>query len=153
MTRMRLAPLLSIIALCAIVSGCGSTTTSTGSLGGPVDLRQHLPVDVAERSPSDAQAQHYQTELPVGKPPATVRLRWNVFEDGPDAYLLSYSVEVLESSPGVEIAAGGGHPINGGSTDAVVEAVPVTISWFRRSFLSSQGGSVVIEIAADGTWQ
>jgi hypothetical protein len=47
--------------------------------------------------------------------------------------------EVIESAPGIELGAGVSYgPINQGITDAVIEAIPVLITWYRRSILQTK---------------
>jgi hypothetical protein len=146
--------LTAIVVLLALLAGCGSKTTPVGSLGDTVDLRHHLPVDARSLAPSDDEAIQHQTEVQVGEPPARVLIRWRTFNDLQHAYLLSVSFEVTESAPGVELGAGiSGEPINRGTTEAVIETIPVLITWYRRAFLRTTGGSLSGEISADGTWR
>lgn len=62
--------------------------------------------------------------------------------------------EVIESAPGIELGAGVScGPINQGITDAVIEAIPVLITWYRRSILHTKNESLSGDIPADGTWR
>lgn len=146
--------LIVVVVLLPLLVSCGSKTTPVGPLGDTVDLRHHLPVDARPRAPSDDEAIQYQTEVQVGEPPARVLISWRTFNDSLHAYLLSVSFEVIESAPGVELGAGmSGEPINRGTTEAAIEAIPVLITWYRRAFLHTTGGSLSGEISADGTWR
>ena len=135
-----------------LLSGCGSKTTPVGTLD-TIDLRHYLPADVASRAPSDSEAQQHQTEVRVGEPSARVLIRWCSFNDSQNAYLLSASFEVVESAPGVELSASVGRPLNFGTTDAVIEATSVSITWYRKSIFVTRGGTLSGDIFADGTWQ
>jgi hypothetical protein len=146
--------LTTIIVLLPLLTSCGSKTTPVGPLGDTVDLRHHLPADARPRAPSDDETVEHQTDVQIGEPPARVLIRWRSFKDAQHAYLLSVSFEVMESAPGVELEAGvSGEPINRGTTDAAIEAIPVLITWYRRSILRTTGGSLSGEISADGTWR
>ena len=146
--------LIVVVVLLSLLAGCGSETTPVGPLGDTVDLRHHLPTDARSRAPSDDEAVPHQSDIQIGEPPATVLIRWRSFSDSQHAYLLSISFEVTESAPGVELGAGvSGEPINRGTTEAAIEAMPVLFTWYRRVILRTTGGSLSGEIAADGTWR
>jgi hypothetical protein len=146
--------LIVVVVLLPLLTGCGSKTTPVGPLGDIVDLRHHLPAEAVARAPSDDEAIQHQTEVQIGEPPARVLIRWRSFSDSQHAYLLSVSFQVMESAPGVELGAGvSGEPINRGTTDAAIEAIPVLITWYRRVILRTTGGSLSGEISADGTWR
>jgi hypothetical protein len=143
-----------IVIFVLLLSGCASKTTPGGPLGDTVDLRHHLPVDARSRAPSDDEAIQYQTEVQIGEPSATLLIRWRSFSDSRHAYLLSIAFEVMESAPGMELGAGvSGEPVNRGTTDAAIEAIPVLLTWYRRSFFRTTGGSLSGEISADGNWR
>ena len=149
-----LCALAAIVVLLPLLASCGGKATPVGPLGDTVDLLHHLPIEVVARAPSNDEAAQHQAEVQVGEPPARVSIHWRSFNDAQHAYLLSVSFEVIESASGVELGAGvSGGPINRGTTDAAIEAIPVLITWYRRSILRTTGGSLSGEISADGTWR
>ena len=147
-----LAIIVSICLVLSLLICYGSKTTPVGSLN-TIDLRHYLPADIASHAPSDSEALQHQTEVQVGEPSAKVLIRWCSFNNSQNAYLLSVSFEVIESAPGVKLSAGVGEPINLGTTDAVIEATPVLITWYRKSLFVTTSGSLSGEVSADGTWQ
>lgn len=152
-----LALLLIGIALVAL-SGCSESvkpTTPVGSLGDPVDFPRHATI--TNRDILDDTIRSYEAEIPLDddtdNPPARVMLHWNVFQDAPSRYLVSYSWEVLESATGVEIKPlGHNTPLNIGTEQAILEQVAVYISWDRSSRFTMRTETVVVIIGANGQW-
>lgn len=147
-----------IVLLSCTLAGCvAPPTTPVGTLGTTVDLHQHLPPEVARQGVAGDRVQSYEAEMEIEDTGAMVRLHWHAFRNGRDAYLLSYAWEVVRSAPGVEVqdypaAALDIAPFNSGTQDVVIQEIPISISWVRRSLLSVQGGAFQVTIAADGTW-
>jgi uncharacterized membrane protein len=146
--------ILRMLVLCCslLLVACGSPTTPSGSIG-TFNLRSSLPADVQARAPTDASAAEYQAEVTVGEPAAKVLIRWRVFQDGPNMYILATSFEVLEAAQGLELKASVGAPINAGSSEAVVAAHPVSITWSSSAIGGSKSGTVSGRIVATGAWQ
>lgn len=144
---------LHILVLCCttLLLGCSNTvpTTPKGSIGN-FDLRSHLPADVKARAPADASATEYKAQVDVGEPAAKVQIRWRVFKDGQNAYILSTSFDVLEEAKGVELKAKvDERPIDIGSRDADVAAHLVIFTWRSASGWDSKIGTIV----ATGEWR
>jgi hypothetical protein len=148
--------LLGIVML--TLSGCGEsikTTTPVGPLGDTTDFPHHAAI--ADQELPDDQIQQYEAEITLDddtdNPPARVMLRWNVFQDAPSRYLVSYSWEVLESAPGVQIEPMGYKaPLNIGTEQEVLEQATVYINWDRSSRFTLRTETIAVVIGANGQW-
>ena len=97
--RSRVASL--VLGFAFYLTGC-TTTTPPGPLGtvtvNPVVGYPQPP------TPPVSQQQTFNTILPVCET-GRAKLTWHAFKDGPDAFITSYSLELLEASPGYEVTA------------------------------------------------
>lgn len=140
------------------LSGCSESvkqTTPVGPIGGTADFPRHATI--ANQDMPEDRIQEYKAEITLDddsdNPPARVMLHWNVFLDAPSRYLVSYSWEVLEAAPGVEIKPlGHNAPLNIGTEREVLEQVTVYISWDRSSRFTIRTETVAVIIGANGQW-
>ncbi|MFC2172177.1 hypothetical protein ACFLU6_06045 [Acidobacteriota bacterium] len=144
-----LAPFLVLL---LVLASCGGGGTPRGPLGNTVDLRQHLPAEIAALAPSDTEAMEHQAEMSVGNPPARVLIKWRTFKKGQSAYLLSVSFEVVDSARGVELSTNAwAEPDNIGTEDAVLQQMSVGVNWRRKAKPANRAGGRSCRIRADGT--
>jgi hypothetical protein len=128
---LRAAWLISGLALFG--TACTKTkTTPPGSLGTfavapPLGIKQPASPPVSEQ-------QSFETTLAVCET-GRAKLVWYAFKSGPDAFVASYSVELLESSPDYEVSvvAAAGSDCAVGTTAAFVRQVNVGVRCDRES--------------------
>ncbi|HZG53526.1 MAG TPA: hypothetical protein VEZ40_15445 [Pyrinomonadaceae bacterium] len=143
---------IHVVCYAILLCGCmspNSPTTPKGLIGN-FDLRPHLPADVQARAPKDDNATEYRAQVDVGEPAAKVLIRWRVFKDGQNAYILSASFELLEAVKGVELKANvNERAIDIQSGEADVTSHGVVLTWRNASSLTSKNGTIV----ATGEWR
>ena len=141
-----------VLLVVALLAACGShASTAPGLVGNAVDLRAHLPADVAKRAPTDDKATRYEASFDVHG--AQTKVIWYVFADGANKWLLSERWEVVTPAPSITIAPGNGTypPENQGTPTAVVESVIVMVTWKDNVGLGEHWGQMTFKISADGT--
>ncbi len=138
---------LALLAL-LMLSACADATTTTGTLLDE-DLRPLMPDVVVGVPPEDTT--DYSETFELGG--ATLRVAWHTATVENDLYILGATVEVTQPAQGVELGASlSDSPMNFGTEDAVLTVVTFAASWFEDGVFRSQGGSVMGEIHADGTF-
>ncbi len=167
----------SLIFLLGVSLGCGSAASTTSTQPKPVakdapsepasapsepasgtptgmvaveDLRRHLGPAVASKAPADDAATKHALDVDLHGVKAKVV--WRVFQDGPNKYLLSVGLEVVTPSPGVNVKKYPAmNPTNGGTTDAVIEQLPLKLKWSTFEPGGLRMGEISVRIRADGT--
>lgn len=137
-----------VLSLSLLAVSCGGSTPA-GPVG-TVDLRQHLPANLAARAALETGESH-ETQFEVGQPAARVALRWATLRDGASQYILAVELEVLRPAEGIRIV--GPHvltPENVGPASAVIETVPVQVEWIRRGISLRSSGTVTYRVTGAG---
>jgi hypothetical protein len=146
---MRRVSLLAIIPLvaflaCDLRAGASAETRV-------LDLRHHLPAGV--EPPAESAAREHRVQVTVGPDSIAMALRWRTFAVGQAQYLLSAMLDIPAETEGSTIVfAESRNPINMGSADAVLEALPLTIAWDKSGGGRTRMGTVAGTIVADGRW-
>ncbi|HEY4057869.1 MAG TPA: hypothetical protein VGM39_14745 [Kofleriaceae bacterium] len=139
----------ALFVLMLLVGAC-SKTTPAGATGATTDLRAHLPADAKGRAPADDKAT--KNEYVVDVHGAKVKIVWLTWADGPAKYILSVHWEVATPADGVTLlpTVGAMNPTNAGTPEAAIESLPVQIAWTKKNAASTESGTVVARISADG---
>jgi hypothetical protein len=147
--RLGLISIVWAAAAAFLIIGCQNPTSPAGLLAPPVDVRSYLAPDVRGRAPADADAAESQARVALGDPPSNAVVTWRHFQDGPNAYLLSYSAELENRVEGSRLTLEKHTPPTGGGVKGITnEGIIVRIRWRhgrRRDFRS-------IGIRGDGSY-
>jgi len=129
---------------------CKNKTTPEGHLT-TIDLRSHLTEEVVSRAPEKEDALSYKEKIPINEISAELLVQWHAFEDSGDMYLLAADIQVVQAAKDYKISVNTSGPLNRGTTENVVEAVPIYISWVKETtFKGIKAGNIAGEIMANG---
>lgn len=121
-----------------------------GLVGTVEDLRRHLGPSVAPKAPTDDAATKH--ELAVDLHGVKAKVVWRAFADGANKYLLSVGLEVVTPAAGVVVEKGPAmNPTNGGTLEAVIEQLPLKLSWSTLEPGGLRKGEISVRIRADGS--
>jgi len=143
--------LMAVHLLVLTLLGCpASPSLDAGELGGPLDLKELLPSDVAASlAGADATKVHRDTVL-VGPKCAPVEVEWLTVQSGQGQYLLSAKARLLKP---VEYDSLTFTRLPGetylGPKEARIQVLSFRLNWSKSGFWSTNDGITLVTVQAD----